>query len=284
MTRLPHLALPVLLLAACGTTPPNSAEQRREPATVSGLSQADVSGRWDVLSFEGYRPASRHGAFANFWVHGVSVQLECNRSRIPGIVRDGRFVTQPGPRMATERGCGPELEERDARYFSFFDRTPTIERVTNSRIRLVAGNSILILERPEQRRLAFLPAPGELSGRWRMESLTRYGPEDGESGIGLSDVPGRILIEGNRLSYHRCPQFALTFTYGADGRLLKTGGAALPENADCPQLKPPRETFDMPTPDQILPLLHSNPWVEELGNGRMLIATEELGLIIAKEP
>lgn len=143
---------------------------------------------------------------------------------------------------------------------------------------------MLILERPEQRRLAYLPERDELDGRWRMESLTRYGPEDGESGIGLSDIPGRIAIQENRLSYDRCPQFALTFTYGADGRLRKTGGAALPENADCPQLKPPRVTFDMPTPDQILPLLHANPWVEELGNGRMLIANEQLRLLVAKEP
>ena len=278
------LALPLLCLAACGTAPLNSDEQRLEPRTRPAVSQADVSGRWDVVSFEGYQPGSRHGAFANFWPHGVSVRLDCNRSRIPGIVRDGRFVTQPGPRMSTEMGCEPERHERDSRYFSFFDRSPIIEALANDRLRLVAGDSVLILERPEQRRLAFLPGPAELNGSWRMESLTRYGPEDGQSGIGLSDIPGRILIEGNRLSYDRCPQFALTFAYGADGRLRKTGGAALPDDPDCPQLKPPRETFNMPTPDQILPLLHSNPWVEELGNGRMLIATDELGLIVAKEP
>jgi hypothetical protein len=283
MARRSHLALPLLWLAACSTAPVEPVAQPIQPAAVPVPSAAEIAGRWDVISFEGYQPASRHAAFANFWVHGVSVQLECNRSRIPGIVRDGRFVTQPGPRMATERGCEPELEARDSRYFSFFDRTPTIERISNSRIRLVAGDSILILERPEQRRLAFLPAPGELNGRWRMESLSRYGPEDGESGIGLSDIPGRILIEGNRLSYDRCPQFALTFTYGADGRLRKTGGA-LPENADCPPLKPPRVTFDMPTPDQILPLLHANPWVEKIGNGRMLIANERFGLHVTKEP
>jgi hypothetical protein len=284
MARVPLVAVLVLMLAACATAPLNSNGQRRVPAIMPAVSQADVSGRWDVVSFEAYRPASRHSAYANFWPHGVSVRLDCNISRIPGIVRDGRLVTRPGPRSATEIGCGAEVEARDTRYFSFFDRSPAIERLANGRLRLAAGDSILILERPEQRRLAFLPAPGELNGWWLMESLTRYGPEDGESGIGLSDVPGSILIEGNRLSYDRCPQFAVTFTYGTDGRLRKTGGAALPENPDCPQLKPPRETFDMPTPDQILPLLHANPWVEEIGNGRMLIATEEMGLFVAKEP
>jgi len=243
-----------------------------------------MAGRWDVVSFEGYRPASRHGAFANFWPHGVSLRIECNRSTVPGIVRDGRFVTQSGPRMTTEMGCEPELHERDSRYFSFFDRSPRIERLADRRVRLVAGDSVLILERPEQRRLNYLPERDELDGRWRMESLTLYGPQDGESGIGLSDIPGRIVIQGDRLSYDRCPQFALNFNYGPDGRLLKTSSPALPPKPDCAPLKMARPTTGLPTPDQILPLLHGNPWVEELGTGRMLIANDRLGLVVAKEP
>jgi hypothetical protein len=139
-------------------------------------------------------------------------------------------------------GCEPERHARDSRYFSFFDRSPSIERLSDSRVRLVAGDTVLILERPAQRRLNYLPERGELNGRWRMQSLTRYGPEDGESGIGLSDIPGHILIDGNRLSYDRCPQYALTFAYDAAGRLVKTGGAAIPRRAECPQLTPPRES------------------------------------------
>lgn len=272
-------------LAACQAVPPKVDGERIEPAAARlEPTSAEIAGRWDVLSFEGYQPAYRHSAFANFWAQGVSLRLECNRARVPGAVHNGRFVTQPGPRTQTEMGCGPELEARDSRYFSFFDRSPTIERLANGRLRLVADNTVLILERPEQRRLAYRPPRDRLDGKWRMESLTRYGPEDGESGIGLSDIPGRLLIEGNRLSYDRCPQFALTFTYDADGRLRKTGGAGLPAKPDCALLKFPRQLIDMPTPDQILPLLHGNPWVEEVGERRILIANEELGLLVAKEP
>lgn len=281
MSYRPLLALPLLWLAACGTTRAEPEAQRIQPPTLPVPSPAEIAGRWDVVSFEGYQPASRHGAFANFWPHGVSLRIECNRSSIPGLVRDGRFLTQPGPRMSTEMGCGAEREQRDSRYFSFFDRSPTIERLSNGRLRLVAGNSVLILERPEQRRLAYRPERDELEGRWRMESLTRYGPQDGESGIGLSDLPGLIVIQGNRLSYDRCPQFALTFTYSADGRLMKTGGAVLPAKLDCAQLRLPWQTTALPTPDEILPLLHGNPWVEELGNRRMLIANGQLGLVVA---
>jgi hypothetical protein len=60
-----------------------------------------------------------------------------------------------------------------------------------------------------------VPARSELEGKWRMEDLTRYSSGGGRSGIGLSHVPGRIVIEGNRLSYDRCPQYGLTFSYSS---------------------------------------------------------------------
>lgn len=284
MTCRTLVTLPCLWLTACSIAPAGPLAPQAQPPAISAPTHEQMAGRWDVVSFEGYYPPSRHSAFVTFWPHGASLMLECNRATVPGIVRDGRFVTQHGPRMSTERGCDPGLHERDSRFFAFFDRSPIVERLAGGRLRLVAGETNLVLERPEQRRLAFLPERRELEGRWRMESLMRYGPQDGQSGIGLSDVPGHLRIEGNRLSYDRCPRHGLTFTYGADGRLLKTGGAALPDNADCPQLRPPRQTFDMPTPDQILPLLHSNPWVEEVGNGRMLISNGQLGLLVTKQP
>lgn len=295
MARLPLPTLLLLCLPACGTAVPQSqgmptepAGMPVEPAARPVQSSTEIAGRWDVVSFEGYRPARMQGAtpaaFANFSADRVGLRMECNYSGVGGTVRDGRFVAEAGPRTQTEMGCEPELEARDSRYFSFFDRSPTVERLATGRLRLVAGDSVLILERPEQRRLANLLELHELNGRWRMESLTRYGSQGGYSGIGLSDVPGRIVIDGNRLSYDRCPQYELTFAYGAEGRLVKTGGAPLPEQPDCAALKSRWETSGLPTPDEILPLLHGSPWVEDVGNGNMLIANEQLGLLVAKEP
>lgn len=222
-------------------------------------------------------------AFANFTPTGLGLRIECNRSSVSGTVRDGRFLPQPGLRMQTQMGCGPEREDRDRRYFTFFDRSPTIERLGNARLKLVAGSSVLILERPEQRRLAYLAQRDQLNGKWQMESLTRYGPHGGESGIGLSDLPGRIIIDGDHLIYDRCPQYALDFAYSADGRLTKSGGAPLPDKPNCAALKLPWQTTGLPTPDQILPLLHSNPWVEDVGGGYLLIADEQLGLVVTKD-
>ena len=287
MLRLQLPSLLLLCLTACGTTPAALAEESPVVQAEPVRSSSEIAGRWDVISFDGYEPARMHGAtpaaFANFGADAVRLRIECNYSGIGGLVRGGRFVAQPGLRMQTEMGCGPEREERDRRYFSFFEHSPAIERLPSGRLRLVAGESVLILERPEQRRLAFLPDRSSLSGKWRMESLTRYGQQGGYSAIGLSDILGSIVIEGGRLEYDRCPQYALAYSYGADGRLMKTGGAPLPEKPNCPALKLPWETTGLPTPDQILPLLHASPWVEDVGGGQMLIANEQLGLLVTKE-
>lgn len=157
MTRLPLVTLLLLCLTACGPTAQEIDAELSEPTTIPVPSPAEIAGRWDVLSFEGYQPAHRHGAFANFSGQEVRLRIECNHSRVPGLVRNGRFVPQPGPRMQTEMGCEPGREERDSRYFSFFDRSPTIERLPNGRLRLVAGDSVLILSGPSNDGSLFFP-------------------------------------------------------------------------------------------------------------------------------
>ncbi len=278
-------------LTACGTATigPQAGPRamQSEPAATAAISIADILGQWDVVSFEGYEPVRMHGstrsAIADFYEEGVQLRIECNTSRSGGAtaVLNGRLVGGHGLGMQTEMGCGKEREDRDRRYFSFFDGSPTVERLPNGRLRLVSDGSVLILERPEQRRLASVPDLAKLTGQWRLDGLTRYGRHGGYSGIGLSDVPGRIIIEGNRISYDRCPAYDLTFSYSSDGRLMKTGGSSLPEKPLCPALNyPDYEAPALPSAMEILPLLHSNPWVEDVGNGQLLIANERLGLLL----
>lgn len=289
-------AIAVLLasaLSACSTAkiapqagPP---PVQSEPATAPAISLADIAGQWDVVSFEGYEPVRMHGtvraAVADFSEHGIQLRIECNTSRSGGAysIANGRLVQARGLRMQTEMGCGHEREERDRRYFSFFDRSPTVDRLPNGRLRFVAGDSVLILERPEQRRLAFVPDLAELAGRWQMQALTRYERGGGHSGIGLSDVPGRIVIEANRLKLDSCPQHELAFRYSSDGRLMKTDGPPIPDKPVCPALNfPDYEAPALPSAIEIIALLHSNPWVEDVGGGHLLIANERFGLLLAR--
>jgi hypothetical protein len=285
------LAVLALSLAGCSTaavqTRPAIRIVQSKPNATGSITVADVLGQWDVVNFEGHEPARMQGtiraAIADFAEQRVRLRIECNSSTVGGVVRDGRFVPQPALRMQTEMGCGKERELRDERYFSFFERSAKIERVGNGRLRFVAGDSVLILERPEQRRLAFVPGPLVIEGVWRMEELTQYERNGGYSGIGLSDVPGRIVIEGGRLSYDRCPQYGLAFRYSSDGRLMKTAGPPVPEKPDCPALNYPEyEAPALPSAMKVLTLLHSSPWVEDVGNGRLLIGNEHFGLLVSR--
>jgi hypothetical protein len=250
---------------------------------------AAIAGAWDVARFEGHEPRRLSGtvraAFADFRADGVSLRIECNYSGRPGAVRDGRFVAMPGDAMQTAMGCGAEREARDERFFSFFSKSPTIEQLGPDRLRLRAGGTELILERPALRRLRFVPPPAEIQGTWRMLEITRYIPAGGYTGSGLSEVPGRIVISGDRIGYSRCPQYHASFRWGEGGRLEKIGGTAPPQGfRDCVELAGPGPGYELPAPADVLALLHASPLVERTPEGALLISTETTGLLITKAP
>jgi hypothetical protein len=287
-----------LALSACAPSPepqkPLAASAEAAPAPAapapSGPVQnaAAVAGAWDVVSFEGHRPArltgSGRAAYADFGPNGVGLRIECNQSGRAGTVGNGRFNSVRGDELQTVMSCGPERNARESRYFSFFEKSPTVEHLGADRLRLVAGGTELILERPAVRRLGNLPTPDELQGSWRMLDLTRFEPGVGTSGIGLSETPGRIVFEGDRLSYSRCPQYGVTFRWEEDGRLMKTSGALPAAPGDCRELAEPAINSRMPAAGDLLALLHANPQVERTSNGALLISTERLGLVITKAP
>jgi hypothetical protein len=300
--RLRRISLLCLAAAACAPAPapPRPAPVEAAPSDTAPVppvaeaaapvrGYADVAGQWDVASFEGYAPERLSGAnraaYADFQPTGVSLRIECNSSGRAGVVRDGRFVPMPGDGIQTVMGCGREREARDSRYFSFFENSPTIERLGRDRLRLRAGGIELILERPALRRLGFVPTPAEIEGKWRMLGLTRFIPEGGYTGIGLTEIPGRIVIEGDRIGYSRCPQYDVTFRWGEGGRIEKIDGAAPQGNLrDCLELNGPASGYRLPDPADVLALLHAGPLVERTRRGELVLSTGELGLVLTREP
>ena len=244
-----------------------------------------------MVSFEGYEPRRLSGtiraAFADFGVGGVALRIECNYSGRSGAVRDGRFLSAlSNDRMQTATSCGPKRNSRESRYFTFFEQSPTMERLGGDRLRLRSGNSELILERPDRRRLASLPTAMQLEGKWQLVEVTRYLEGNGHSGIGLSEVPGRSVIADDRLNYDRCPQFGLSFTLTADGVLRKVQGTAPPPGAPtgCPELADPAPGRELPSQWDVLRLLHEDPRVELSGPDTLLVSTDQLGLLLTKAP
>lgn len=270
----PITALPALGGAACATP-------------VANIEA--IEGQWDIVSFQGHSPRRLQGtdraAYADFRGNSVGLKIECNSSGVAGEIRDGRFISRPGDRIQTLAGCGPVREARDAALFGFFDRKPSVERLGDGRLRLTAGEDVLLLERPAMRRLAYLPSVQQLLGAWRLVQITRYHEGGGMIGIGLSDVPGRIEFDGMTARYTPCPQYCLRYRYAPEGRIEKLEGANIPDQRrGCEALKEGFAGRDIPQPWDALRVLHADPLVELVDEETILLSTERYGVLLTKRP
>lgn len=259
------------------------------PAATSApvLNSQAIAGEWDIVRFRGHEPRrlleSKRAAYADFSAEDVRLRIECNYSGLAGTVADGVFLPRPGDRMQTAMGCGPEREARDAALFGFFDRKPTVEWLADGRLRLVAGQDELILERPAKRRLAYLPSPQQLLGEWRLVEITRYWPEGGFTGSGLSQVQGRLIFDGIHASFSPCPRYRIAYRYAPDGRIEKLGGPPIPtEPQECDALRGEEFGRDMPRPWDVMRVLHADPLVELVDRDTILLSTERFGVLLSK--
>lgn len=251
-------------------------------------SSEEIAGEWDIVRFAGHEPKRLEGtgraAFADFGEDGVGLRIECNHSGASGRIVNGRFVPDPGDACEqTAMGCGPEREARERALFGFFDRGPTVERLAEGRLRLLAGDTELLLERPERRRLAYLPRVQELLGEWRLAEITRYHAGGGYSGIGLTEITGELSFDGISASFAACPQYAIRYRYTPEGRIEKLAGPRLPPNQmGCAALKGEWGRRDMPVPWDVLRVLHGNPLAERVDENTILLSTEEHGLLLTR--
>ncbi|MBX7481415.1 META domain-containing protein [Qipengyuania qiaonensis] len=266
-----------------------SAEGYAPSSGTPVASSREIDGKWDIVRFDGYEPARLSGAtrvaFADFTERGVALKIECNSSGATGTVVDGTFKPQPGDRIQTLMGCGPEREARDAALFGFFDKSPSVRRLPDGKLLLSAEGEELVLQRPDQRRLDFLPLPGDLTGEWRLIGVTRYLEGNGYAGIGLSDVPGRIVFSDGQAGYTRCPQYDFGYRYTEEGRLLKISGPPAPElpEASCAELSEPRPgSIDMPVQWDVMSVLHASPLVEWAGDREILLSNDNIGLVLSR--
>jgi heat shock protein HslJ len=269
----------------------NSNEAALAESTPSDLvpSTDAVMGQWDVVRFEDYQPPrlseTGRATSVDFGENGVALRIECNYSGRAGTIRGGHFITSDeNGGLQTAMSCGPERDAREARFFSFFEKAPTVEYHGPDQLRMRAGATELILARPSVRRLNFIPTADELQGRWRLLQVTQYFSEGGFSSIGLSEVPGRIVISGDQLFYSRCPQYRVAIRLTAKGNLEKVGGSTPPaEPTGCKELSaaaPGR----LPAQWDAILLLHASPNLEKSGEEALLISNNHFGLLLTKAP
>ncbi len=179
-----------LLLAQCSA--PRGPQASGSAAT---LSLHDIAGQWDIVSFDGYRPARLDGdgqrhAFVDVRGDAFSFAIECNYSGMGARLNGDRLVATTNDNVQTEMGCGREREARDAAFFAFLRGGARVVSHSEQALALEGEGTRLELQRPEVRRRSLLPVNlSEVEGAWRADILY-WRVEPGHTNNLLADLGG----------------------------------------------------------------------------------------------
>lgn len=192
-----------MLLSQC------SAPEADPPAASAPLALTAIEGQWDIVSFDGYRPArldsdgQRH-AFVDIRGGNFSFAIECNYSGMRGRVDGNRIVATSNDNLQTEMGCGRDREARDRTFFALLRGGPIVSRPSKDELVLERNGVRLELQRPELRRRDLLPTNLDaLEGEWIADILyhrSEPGRTDNliaelEGGTArVSFAPGRVTL------------------------------------------------------------------------------------------
>lgn len=282
-----------ILCAALAAMPSAACSQASADAptyTYTPVTDADqFNGEWEVARFDDYTPPSRMDgltriAIADFRLDYdyVDLRIGCAQQVSYGGFQDGRFVATPPPvglELDTSE-CTKEELALDTKYRAFFKQNPKIEISGDDRLRLTAGSSELLLERPSLRMRANAPDQAELTGTWQLGGvyMRSFGRIDVRS---LWDAPGAVGITDKRIVYTLCPDYAVAIRY-EDGQLKAPEGTQPPEDAKC---SPPNyaKADEAPTLGDIMYLFASSPAVESVGDDRILLTAKGIELLMKRK-
>lgn len=231
-------------------------------------SLSEIEGLWDIESFADYRPArlgedGLRRAYVDIGARGLSYTMECNYSGNAAAI-DGQGVlrdTSEEPRLSTAMSCGPEIDARDRSFFGFFSSRPRVTRLPDGRLRMASGQAELILQRPAERRLAFVPPLSEIAGRWVPQMTSRV-EGGGPSGWGFQDETV-LTVTDDRLSWSGCGGLTIRFRYTREGRIEKLEEQGRPSCTDNPG-------------SILVQVLRAGPLVERTARGGLALTAGEL--------
>jgi hypothetical protein len=212
------------LLAQCSApTGPQANANAAAPLCLQG-----IAGQWDIVSFDGYRPARLDGdgqrhAFVDIRGDEFSFAIECNYSGMSARLERDRMVATTSDNVQTAMGCGPEREARDAAFFAFLRGGPRIVSHTEQALALEGEGIRLDLQRPDLRRRSLLPANlSEIEGAWRADILY-WRVEPGQTNNLLADLAGgaaRVTIASGevRLAFD-CENLSAPAAFSGPGEI-----------------------------------------------------------------
>lgn len=211
--------------AVCGLAGACSAQPAPGNIGQPVTSLAEISGDWNIARFDGYTPVRLHSgirrSFVNIGPKGLSYNIECNYSGNPAHIDSSGMLhddSADGGRASTLMLCEPVKDAREGALFWFFATKPKVRWLEGGRVQMANAHTELVLERPEQRRLANLVPQRELTGRWVPQMATEIHDGTGYSGSGFQQ-PSLVVIGANSLTYSGCGGMRFSFRYTSDGRM-----------------------------------------------------------------
>lgn len=240
-------------MALCGCSADNRSVATGDPGQVV-TSLHEIRGPWDIASFDGYEPMRLHGgvrrAFVDVRRDGLSYSIECNYSGNPARIDDVGTLHNESKegQFTTLMSCESAMARREDKFYGFFTSKPKVTWTKDGGLRLFNGQTELLLERPEVRRLANVPPLREVQGRWVPQMATRI-ERGGHSGWGFQGT-SVLTIAGDSIRYDGCGGASFTFSYTKSGRMADVAEHG---RADCGSNTPAAA---------LLRVLRGNPLVE----------------------
>lgn len=164
--------------------------------------------------------------------------------------------------------------------FTFFEAAPALEPLPDGRLRLRTETQELLLDRPINRRIAFIPDEADLDSTWRLHSISVTGRASGDDTAMLTDVPGRIRFTNGVMRYEHCPDYDMAFRIDDRGRLAPIGERSLPDLAN--QCGGQADTNTSSPFRQAMQLLHDTPELEISRGDVLLISKDNQVLMLTK--
>lgn len=206
------IALIALMGLSC-----SGAEAPRQPASL-----AEISGQWDVVSFDGFTPVRLNyqgdrNTRVDITEDFIGLKLTCNSTGIAArLSEDGRLIKNPRGSGAgvTAMSC-PEID-RERQFFSLFFDEPKVERPSENRLRFHTDQYEVIVERSHIRRLVNAPKTlDEIGGAWHValyQGRTLW--------IGRKYVQKTVTISPESITYGDCVLTNGSLATSNDSRLM----------------------------------------------------------------
>jgi hypothetical protein len=122
------------------------------------------------------------------------------------------------------------------------------------------------------------PALSEITVSWRIVSVTRF-QGGGYHGWGAMYAPGKLRIKEGRLSYSRCPERLVRFTYTPDFVLRREDAAPSAGAGGCRGVSPALTEVEQ----MLTELLEQSPEAERVPGGRLILRSPVYAVVLTSE-